>query len=72
MVPTLSSGDIFITDNLGSHKIEAVRATVRCAGARLLFPPSCCPDLNPIKQVFAKLKSFLRTDQPQTRSEKAL
>jgi transposase len=29
---------------------------IRAAGARILFPPPYSPDLNPIEQVFAKLK----------------
>ncbi|MGA8172611.1 MAG: transposase, partial [Methylocystis sp.] len=30
------------------------------AGARLIFPPPYSPDLNPIEQVFAKLKHMMR------------
>ena len=47
-------------DNLGSHKGAAVRQAIRSAGAKLLFLPSYSPDLNPIEQVFAKLKLMLR------------
>ena len=47
-------------DNLGSHKGQAVRKAIRAAGARLLFLPPYSPDLNPIEQVFAKLKTLLR------------
>ena len=46
--------------NLGSHKGQAVRLAIRDAGARLFFLPAYSPDLNPIEQVFAKLKHFLR------------
>jgi len=60
LVPTLKSGDIVIMDNLGSHKGAAVRAAIRAAGAKLLFLPPYSPDLNPIEQVFAKLKLLLR------------
>jgi transposase len=60
LVPCLRSGDIVIMDNLGSHKGEAVRAAIRDAGARLFFLPPYSPDLNPIEQVFAKLKHLLR------------
>ena len=60
LIPTLSPGDIVILDNLGSHKGEAVRQAIRTAGARLLFLPPYSPDLNPIEQVFAKLKALLR------------
>lgn len=60
LVPTLSPGDIVIMDNLGSHKGKAVRRAIRAAGARLFFLPQYSPDLNPIEQVFAKLKTLLR------------
>ena len=60
LVPSLRPGDIVIMDNLGSHKGDAVRAAIRSAGARLFFLPPYSPDLNPIEQVFAKLKHLLR------------
>jgi transposase len=60
LVPTLAPGDIVIMDNLGSHKSHAVRRAIRAAGARLFFLPPYSPDLNPIEQVFAKLKTLLR------------
>src|SRR5271167_2064837 len=60
LVPTLKPGDIVIVDNLGSHKSKAVRQAIRAAGARLFFLPPYSPDLNPIEQVFAKLKTLLR------------
>ena len=60
LVPTLRPGDIVIMDNLGSHKGQAVRRAIRAAGAKLLFLPKYSPDLNPIEQVFAKLKHRLR------------
>ena len=60
LAPTLRSGDIVIIDNLGSHKGKAVRAAIRKTGAHLIFLPKYSPDLNPIEQVFAKLKHFLR------------
>lgn len=60
LVPTLREGDVVIMDNLGSHKGQAVRRAIRGAGAKLLFLPKYSPDLNPIEQVFAKLKALLR------------
>jgi len=47
-------------DNLRSHKGKAIRAAIRTAGAKLLFLPPYSPDLNPIEQLFAKLKALLR------------
>ncbi len=60
LLPTLRPGDIVIMDNLGSHKGKAVRQLIRSAGAKLFFLPKYSPDLNPIEQVFAKLKHLLR------------
>jgi transposase len=60
LIPTLMPGDIVIIDNLGSHKGQAVRRAIRSVGAKLLFLPKYSPDLNPIEQVFAKLKHLLR------------
>jgi transposase len=60
LVPTLLPGDIVVMDNLGSHKSQAVRKAIRAVGARVLFLPAYSPDLNPIEQVFSKLKHLLR------------
>jgi transposase len=60
LLPTLRPGDIVVMDNLGSHKSAAVRRLIRSAGAKLFFLPKYSPDLNPIEQVFAKLKHLLR------------
>jgi transposase len=66
LVPTLRQGDIVIMDNLGSHKSQAVRQLIRSTGARLFFLPKYSPDLNPIEQVFAKLKHLLRKATART------
>ena len=66
LVPTLKPGDIVIMDNLGSHKGKAVRQTIRGAGAKLFFLPKYSPDLNPIEQLFSKLKHLLRKAQART------
>lgn len=66
LVPTLSPGDIVVMDNLGSHKGRAVRRAIRAAGAHLFFLPPYSPDLNPIEQVFAKLKTLLRKAAERT------
>jgi transposase len=65
LLPTLRPGDIVIMDNLGSHKGKAVRQLIRSAGAKL-FLPKYSPDLNPIEQVFAKLKHLLRKAAART------
>ena len=66
LMPTLRAGDIVIMDNLGSHKAAVIRKLLRQAGARLFFLPPYSPDLNPIEQVFAKLKALLRKADERT------
>ena len=66
LVPTLAPGDVVILDNLGSHKSKAVRKAIRAVGARLIFLPKYSPDLNPIEQFFAKLKTLLRKAAART------
>jgi putative transposase len=66
LAPTLEAGDLVMMDNLSSHKRKAVRRAIRSAGARLLFLPKYSPDLNPIEQVFAKLKHLLRKASART------
>ena len=66
LVPTLSAGDVVILDNLGSHRGRKVRQAIRKVGAKLLFLPKYSPDLNPIEQVFSKLKHRLRKVQARS------
>jgi len=66
LVPTLAAGDLVLMDNLGSHKGKAIRRAIRAAGAKLFFLPKYSPDLNPIEQVFAKLKHLLRKAAART------
>lgn len=66
LVHTLRPGDIVVLDNLGSHKGEEVRKIVRRAGARLFFLPPYSPDLNPIEQLFSKIKHAMRKAMGRT------
>jgi transposase len=65
LAPALRPGDVVIMDNLGSHKGKAARAAIRARKAHLIFLPPYSPDLNPIEQVFAKLKHLMRNAQPR-------
>jgi transposase len=67
LVPELRPGDIVVMDNLGSHKVSGVREAIEAAGAELRYLPPYSPDLNPIEQVFAKLKMLLRRTAARTR-----
>ena len=43
-----------------------MREAIEARGARLLYLPPYSPDLNPIEQLFAKLKALLRSAATQT------
>lgn len=60
LAPTLRLGDIVSMDNLSAHKVEGVREAIEARGAELRYLPPYSPDLNPIEQLFAKLKALLR------------
>ena len=58
--PTLAPGDVVVMDNLAAHKVTGIREAIEARGALLLYLPPYSPDLNPIEQLFAKLKALLR------------
>lgn len=67
LAPTLSPGDVVVMDNLAAHKVAGVREAIAAAGASILYLPPYSPDLNPIEQMFAKLKALLRKASARTR-----
>jgi transposase len=66
LVPELRPGDTVVLDNLSSHKEPRVRALIEAAGASLRYLPPYSPDLNPIENACAKLKSLLRKAAERT------
>ena len=69
LAPALAPGDVVVLDNLAAHKVAGVRPALAAAGAALLYLPPYSPDLNPIEQLFAKLKALLRKAAARTRDE---
>lgn len=61
LAPTLKPGDVVVMDNLSAHKVAGVRQAIERVGASVLYLPPYSPDLNPIEQLFAKIKAILRT-----------
>jgi len=51
---------IIIMDNASIHHVERVEDIITGVGARLIFLPPYSPDLNPIEEVFAKVKTFIK------------
>lgn len=69
LCPELHDGDEVILDNLCIHKTPKVAKLITARGARVRFLPPYSPDLNPIEQAFAKLKSHLRAAVARTLDE---
>jgi transposase len=66
LAPTLDRGDIVFMDNLPSHKVAGVTEAIEAADALAIYLPAYSPDLNPIEQVFSKLKALLRKAAERT------
>jgi transposase len=66
LAPTLKPGDIVVMDNLASHKVAGIKEAIEATGATLRYLPPYSPDLNPIEQAIAKLKSHLRKEAART------
>ncbi len=60
LAPTLKRDDIVFMDNASVHMVEGVEEAIEARGAIPFYIPAYSPDLNPIEQLFAKLKSMLR------------
>lgn len=64
--PTLSLGDVVILDNFPAHKSAEAREAIEAVGTCLLFLPPYSPDFNPIENIFAKMKAWIRRAAPRT------
>jgi transposase len=69
LVLALWAGAVVVMDNLNVHLNQAVREAIEAVGAKFLFLPRYCPDLNAIEILWSKLKAYLKKIQPKTREE---
>ena len=60
LAPTLTRGDVVFMDNVSVHKVDGIEESIKARGAIPFYLPAYSPDLNPIEQLFAKLKALLR------------
>ncbi|MEZ5935615.1 MAG: IS630 family transposase [Alphaproteobacteria bacterium] len=67
LAPALEPGDVVVMDNQSAHKVDGVRQAIERAGASVIYLPPYSPDLNPIEQVFAKIKAILRKVAARTK-----
>jgi transposase len=69
LAPSLAPGDVVVLDNLAAHRVDGIRQAIAAVGASILYLPPYSPDLNPIEQLFAKLKALLRRAAARTTNE---
>jgi transposase len=60
LAPSLKLGDMVIVDNLRAHKDQKAKEAIEAAGAQIVFLPAYSPDLNPIENMWSKVKEKLR------------
>ena len=68
LAPTLSPGDVVVTDNLSAHKDEAVTAAVEATGAEVWFPPRYSPDTDPVEKTGGRRRAACGTPRPARRT----
>jgi len=61
LAPQLRAGDVVVMDNLTPHKASGVRQAIEAVGAELHYLPPYSPDLNPIENMWSKVKGKLRS-----------
>jgi transposase len=65
LAPALRPSDLVVLDNLSSHKTLAAAAAVEAVGAKFVYLPPYSPDLNPIENLFSKIKQSIRGLRPR-------
>ena len=66
LVPHLRPGQIVIMDNINFHTSARVKSSIEAVGARVAFLPAYSPELNPIEQLWSKVKTYLRSKMPKS------
>jgi transposase len=66
LAPQLHPGDVVVWDNVPPHKARAAVKAVQRAGATLVPWPPMSPDLDPIEEMYSKVKGALRSAGART------
>jgi transposase len=69
LVPSLLPGDIVVMDNLSAHKSHDAYKAIKRKQAEILFLPAYSPDLNPIENMWSKVKQLLRGVKARSHEE---
>ena len=60
LLPELKPGNVIIMDNYIIHKSKKIQDLIESAGCKILFLPPYSPDLNPIENYWAVIKSRIK------------
>ena len=66
LLPELRPGQVLIMDNVNFHKIETIVNIIENAGIRVVYLPQYSPELNPIENMWSKLKAYLKKQKVKT------
>jgi len=69
LIPALRPGDVVVMDNLPTHRVRGVSRLFETSRHGLLYLPPYSPDLNPIEEMWSKVKSILRSLKARTWDE---
>ena len=53
---------VLVMDNASIHHLDRIEEIITGVGAKILFLPPYSPDLMPLEEVFAKVKSILKSN----------
>jgi transposase len=60
LLKLIPKGNVIIMDNASWHRKKILKKLAEDAGCRVIFLPPYSPDFNPIEQVWANLKTFIK------------
>ena len=60
LLPETNQGDFIILDNVSWHNKKRLRMYARIYKITIIFLPPYSPDYNPIENIWANMKRFLR------------
>ena len=60
LLPILEPRHVVVMDNVGFHKSEPIKKLIDSVGARVLYLPPYHAELNPIEEMWSKIKCILR------------
>ena len=66
LLPYLNPDSVLVMDNMKSHHGKAIKQLLEGAKARYIFLPPYSPDLNPIENLWSKVKALLRKFKART------